>query len=428
MLDIKWIRENKQKFDDLLIKRGIAPMSEQISKLDEEKRQLINLIQQFQQARRKKSKILGNMANKHSKEFEEMKRDVDHINEKLEELTQKSNGNYQLNDMLEMLPNLPDEDVPYGTDETMNKLLRTVGDVNIKSHMDAKQHFTLGEDLGMMDFVNTARMSGSRFVTLSKDLAKLERALINFMIDTHTQQFDFTEISPPSLVRPIAMYNTGQLPKFAEDSFETTDNYRLVPTGEVPLVNMVADSILAREELPIRYVAYTPCYRSEAGSSGKDTKGMMRLHQFGKVELVTITTAEESEREHEYMTNAAETILQKLDLPYRVMLLCTGDMGFSAKKTYDIEVWLPGQKSYREISSCSNCGDFQARRMKTRYKEFGSTENRFVYSLNGSALPIGRSIIAILENYQNEDGSITVPDILVNYMGGLKKIQNYKED
>lgn len=428
MLDIKWIRENKQEFDDLLIKRGIPPMSDKITKLDESKRQLTNLIQQFQHARRKKSRDLGNMPNKLSKEFEEIKRDVDHINEKLEELNLKLNSNHQLNDMLEVLPNLPDPDVPYGTDGSMNKLLKTVGDITTKLSLPLpKQHFELGESLGMMDFVRTAKMSGSRFVTLKGDLAKLERALINFMIDTHTQEFDFTELSPPSLVRPAAMYNSGQLPKFAEESFETVNNYRLIPTGEVPLVNMVADTIIAREELPIRYVAYTPCYRSESGSSGRDTRGMIRMHQFGKVELVTITTAEESQREHEYITNAAETILKKLDLPYRVMLLCTGDMGFTAKKTYDLEVWLPGQNLYREISSCSNCGDFQARRMKARYKEFGSNETTLAHTLNGSGLPIGRTIIAILENYQNEDGSITVPDVLVSYMGGLERIHTTKE-
>eukprot|EP00697_Spironema_sp_BW2_P003594 gnl/Spiro4/1478_TR794_c0_g1_i1.p1 gnl/Spiro4/1478_TR794_c0_g1~~gnl/Spiro4/1478_TR794_c0_g1_i1.p1 ORF type:complete len:426 (-),score=-109.87 gnl/Spiro4/1478_TR794_c0_g1_i1:314-1591(-) len=420
MLDIKWIRENKQEFDSLLTKRGIDPMSDKVTKLDENKRQLTNLIQQFQHARKKKSKILGSIPNKFSKEFEELKRDVDHINEKLEELEIKLESNHQLNDMLEVLPNLPASDVPYGTDESMNKLIRTFGVP--KPNPIAKQHFELGEDLRMMDFVQTAKMSGSRFVTLKGDLAKLERALINFMIDVHTKEFEFLELSPPALVRNTAMYNTGQLPKFTEDSFETTNHYRLIPTGEVPLVNMVADSILARELLPIRYVAYTPCFRSEAGSHGKDTRGMVRLHQFGKVELVTITTEAESEREHEYITNAAEEILKRLELPYRVMLLCTGDMGFTAKKTYDIEVWLPGQNQYREISSCSNCGDFQARRMKARYKEFGSNETTFAHTINGSALAVGRTIIAILENYQNEDGSITVPNILVNYMGGLEKI------
>ncbi|WP_375326795.1 serine--tRNA ligase [Candidatus Tisiphia endosymbiont of Nemotelus uliginosus] len=427
MLDIKWIRENKQKFDDLLIKRGIPPMSDQITKLDENKRQLTNLIQQLQHARKKKSKELGSiMVNKSTDDLETMKRDVDDINEKLEELHSKLNSNQELHNILELLPNLPDDDVPCGTDESMNKLIRTVGEITPKLFIP-KQHFELGENLEMMDFVNTAKISGSRFVTLRGDLARLERALINFMMDTHTQEFDFTELSPPSLVRSTAMYNTGQLPKFATDSFETVNDYRLIPTGEVSLVNMVADTIIAREELPIRYVAHTPCFRSEAGSSGKDTRGMIRLHQFSKVELVTITTADESKQEHEYITNAAETLLKKLDLPYRIMLLCTGDMGFAANKTYDIEVWLPGQKLYREISSCSNCGDFQARRMKARYKEFGSLDMTFVHTLNGSGLPIGRTIVAILENYQNADGSITIPEVLISYMGGTKKIHNCKE-
>jgi seryl-tRNA synthetase len=425
MLNIKWIRENKDIFDEMLRKRFIEPMSDKITKLDEIKRNKTDLIQKLQHARNVKSKTLGDMESKFGEDFESIKRDVEDINEKLENLNLDLNNDNELNDILNMLPNIPEEDVPYGIDGSMNKLVRTYGKTKILPH--GKQHFELGDKLGLMDFTQTAKMSGSRFVTLKGDLAKLERALISFMIDTHTQEFDFVELSPPALVRDIAMYNAGQLPKFAEDSFETTNGYRLIPTAEVSLVNMVADSIIAREKLPIRYVAHTPCFRSEAGSSGRDTRGMIRLHQFSKVELVTITTPEESKNEHEYITNASEAILKKLDLPYRVMLLCTGDMGFSAQKTYDLEVWLPGQKQYREIASCSNCGDFQARRMKARYKEFKSSENTFVHTLNASGLAIGRTIVAILENYQNEDGSITVPDVLVSYMGGLQKISAYKE-
>ncbi|WP_316353148.1 serine--tRNA ligase [Candidatus Trichorickettsia mobilis] len=421
MLDIKWIREHTHEFDNLLIKRGIAPLSTEIVRLDEEKRQLTTLLQQFQHARNKKSKMLGNIKNKTTKEFEELRSDVAHINEKLNELNHKLNGDSNLQDILDNLPNLPADEVPYGTDENMNKFIRDWQSSN--QNTCSKQHFELGEQLGMMEFTQTAKISGSRFVTLKQDLAKLERALINFMIDIHTKEFEYIEISPPYLVRPSAMYNTGQLPKLAEDSFVTTTNYRLIPTGEVPLTNMVADMILPREKLPIRYTAYTPCFRSEAGSSSRDTRGMVRLHQFGKVELVSITTPAESEYEHEYMTNAAEEVLRRLDLSYRVILLCSGDMGFSAKKTYDLEVWLPGQKQYREISSCSNCGDFQARRMKARYKEFGATETTFVHTLNGSALAVGRTMVAILENYQNEDGSISIPDSLVQYMGGQKKIE-----
>ncbi|CAN7940732.1 serine--tRNA ligase [Rickettsia endosymbiont of Ixodes pacificus] len=425
MLNIKWIRENQELFDEKLSQRFIEPMSSKIAMLDGEKRKITSLIQEFQHARKVKSKILGNMASKSGEEFEGLQRDVKHINEKLEELEQDLNNNNELNELLNMLPNIPDEEVPYGIDESMNKLVRTYGETNPNALN--KQHFELGTKLNLMDFEQTAKISGARFVTLKGDLAKLERALINFMIDVHTKEFDFFEISPPVLVRDNAMYNAGQLPKFAEESFATTNGYRLIPTAEVSLVNIVADTIIPREKLPMRYVAYTPCFRSEAGSSGRDTRGMIRLHQFGKVELVSITTPEESKTEHEYITNASETILQKLNLPYRVMLLCTGDIGFAAKKTYDIEVWLPGQKQYREIASCSNCGDFQARRMKARYKEFGSNETTLVHTLNASGLPIGRTMVAILENYQNEDGSITIPDVLINYMGGLQKITTYSE-
>lgn len=425
MLNIKWIRENQELFDEKLSQRFIEPMSSKIAMLDGEKRKITSLIQELQHARKVKSKILGNMASKSGEEFEGLQRDVKHINEKLEELEQDLNNNNELNELLNMLPNIPDEEVPYGMDESMNKLVRTYGETNPNALN--KQHFELGTKLNLMDFEQTAKISGARFVTLKGDLAKLERALINFMIDVHTKEFDFFEISPPVLVRDNAMYNAGQLPKFAEESFATTNGYRLIPTAEVSLVNIVADTIIPREKLPMRYVAYTPCFRSEAGSSGRDTRGMIRLHQFGKVELVSITTPEESKNEHEYITNASETILQKLNLPYRVMLLCTGDMGFAAKKTYDIEVWLPGQKQYREIASCSNCGDFQARRMKARYKEFGSNETTLVHTLNASGLPIGRTMVAILENYQNEDGSITIPDVLINYMGGLQKITTYSK-
>jgi len=426
MLNIKWIRENQELFDEKLKQRFIKPMAKKIEELDGKKRKITNLMQEFQHARKVKSKILGNMNSKSGEEFEGLQRDVKDINEKLEELEQDLNNNNELNELLNTLPNIPEEEVPYGLDESMNKLIRTYGEINLNSLN--KQHFELGTKLNLMDFEQTAKIiSGSRFVTLKGDLAKLERALINFMLDVHTKEFDFFEISPPVLVRDAAMYNSGQLPKFAEDSFETTNGYRLIPTAEVPLVNMVADTIIAREKLPMRLVAYTPCFRSEAGSSGRDTRGMIRLHQFGKVELVSITTPEESKNEHEYITSVSEAILQKLELPYRVMLLCTGDMGFAAQKTYDIEVWLPGQKQYREIASCSNCGDFQARRMKARYKEFGSSETTLVHTLNASGLPIGRTMVAILENYQNEDGSITVPEVLVNYMGGLQKITAYKE-
>ncbi|MDF2965521.1 MAG: seryl-tRNA synthetase [Rickettsiaceae bacterium] len=425
MLDLDWIVKNKEKFEELSAKRGLPPISGELAKLDEKRRQLTTLVQQLRHARKEKAKLLGFIKDKNSKEFEDIKRDAAHINDKLEELQAKLSSDDQLTKLLETLPNLPDDDVPYGTDESMNKIIRTWGTIKDTSH--AKEHFELGEDLKMMDFVQTAKISGSRFVTLKSDLARLERALINFMMDVHTRQFQYVEVSPPYLVRNQAMYGVGQLPKFSDESFETTNNYRLIPTGEVPLTNLVADSIIAREVLPLRFVAYTPCFRSEAGSAGRDTRGMFRVHQFGKVELVSITTPYESKDEHEYLTNAAEEILKRLELPYRVALLCSGDMGFSARKTYDLEVWLPGQKKYREISSCSNCGDFQARRMKARYKELGASETTFVHTLNGSALAVGRTIIAIMENYQNEDGSITIPKALVSYMGGIDKIERVSE-
>ena len=422
MLDIKWIRENEQEFSNLLQKRGIKLDSSIIVELDEEKRQLTTLVQQFQQAKNIKTKRLGSFKGGSTKESGEIKRDVEHINEKLVELSAKMGQSDKLQKIMDNLPNLPAEDVPYGTDESMNKIIRTFKEPNVIEN--AKEHFELGTDLGMMDFEQTAKISGSRFVTLKGTLARLERAIINFMLDTHTEEFQFEEMSPPALVRPEAMYNTGQLPKLAEDSYVTEDGkFRLIPTGEVPLTNMVADLILKREELPIRYVAYTECFRSEAGSAGKDTRGMIRNHQFGKVELVTITVPEESGFEHERMLNAAEEILKRLELPYRVMLLCSGDMGFQAQKTFDLEVWLPGQKKYREISSISNCGDFQARRMKARYKEFGATNTTFVHTLNGSGLAVGRTIVAILENYQNADGSITIPEVLRPYMGGDSTIK-----
>lgn len=422
MLDIKWIRENKEEFEKHLTKRGLRISPDEIIRLDEEKRQLTTLVQQFQEAKNKKTKRLSSLKGASTREFEETKRDVEHINEKLNELNNKLMSSNELKILLDTLPNFPASEVPYGTDESMNRFVKDFLEPN--TIHNAKEHFDIGRDLGMMDFEQTAKISGSRFVTLKGDLARMERALISFMLDIHTTEFEFMEHSTPCLVRPSAMYNVGQLPKFAEDSYATTDeNYRLIPTGEVTLTNMVADAIIKREELPIRMVGYTPCFRSEAGSAGKDTRGMIRNHQFGKVELVTITTPEESKNEHEYMLSAAEHVLKKLELPYRVMLLCSGDMGFCSSKTYDIEVWLPGQKKYREISSVSNCTDFQARRMRARYKEFGSNENILVHTLNGSGLAVGRTIVAILENYQNSDGSVTIPTALQPYMNGMKKLE-----
>jgi len=421
MLDIKWIRENPGEFDRALVRRNLPKQSEHVLALDSEKRQITTLIQELQHSRKEKSKSLSSVKDKSSLEFTRVKRDVEHINQKLDELTKQAERNIQLDVILNSLPNIPLEEVPFGLDETSNQLIKTIGE---PKHIDnAKQHFDLGEDLEMMDFSQTVKMSGSRFVSLKGPIARLERALANFMLDTHTKEYGYLEVSSPCLVKPQAMYNVGQLPKFEEDSFLTTNGYRLIPTSEVSLTNFVADTIVPREELPLRFTAYTPCFRSEAGSAGKDTRGMIRLHQFSKVELVSITTPNESKNEHERMLSAAESILQKLNLAYRVMLLCSGDMGFSAHKTYDLEVWLPGQNQYREISSVSNCGDFQARRMKARYKEFGSNDTTLVHTLNGSGLAVGRTIVAILENYQNPDGSITVPEVLVPYMDGVRLIE-----
>jgi seryl-tRNA synthetase len=311
--------------------------------------------------------------------------------------------------------------VPEGTDEADNVEIRRWGE---KPQLDgkARQHFELGEALALMDFERAAKISGARFVVLSGALARLERALAGFMLDQHTEEFGYTEVAPPILVRENAAFGTGNLPKFAEDLFKTVDDYWLIPTAEMPLTNLVADEILEAANLPLRFTAYTPCFRAEAGSAGKDTRGMIRQHQFGKVEMVSIAHPEQSGEEHERMTNCAEEVLRRLDLHYRTVVLSTGDLGFSARKTYDIEVWLPGQDSFREISSCSNCGDFQARRMNARFRPSDAKGTRFVHTLNGSGLAVGRTLVAILENYQNADGSISVPEILRPRMGGLERI------
>ena len=419
MHDIKWIRDNTDKFDLALQQRGVEPISQDIVALDESKRQLITLIQKLQHARKEKAVLISKHANIHSPDLTTLKRDASHIKDKLVELESKLNNEIELEKLLSSMPNIPEEGVPVGLDENANVEIRKWGKIPSFS-FTPKAHDELGESIGLMDFVQTAKVSGSRFVTLKSGLAKLERALANFMIDMHTSKFDYTEISPALLVRDEAMYNAGQLPKFADESFETTNGHRLIPTAEVPLVNLVAGQIIDKEKLPMRFTAYTPCFRSEAGAAGKDTRGMVRLHQFSKVELVSITTPENSKKEHEKMTSIAEEVLKSLELPYRVMLLCTGDMGFTAQKTYDLEVWIPSQNKYREISSCSNCGDFQARRLKARYINNSSTrEKNFVHTLNGSALATGRTIVAILENYQQADGSINIPKVLIPYMGGI---------
>jgi seryl-tRNA synthetase len=328
----------------------------------------------------------------------------------------------ELDAIIQALPNLPDLSVPVGDDETGNVVVKHWG-TPPQFPFVPKDHVAIGEALGGMDFEGAARISGSRFVVLSGQMARLERALGQFMLDQHTEKNGYQETNAPVLVRDHALFGTGQLPKFEEDLFKTTDGRYLIPTSEVSLTNLVREQIIDDERLPIRMTALSPCFRSEAGSAGRDTRGMIRQHQFWKVELVSITTPETSEAEHERMTASAEGILEALKLPYRRMLLCTGDMGFSAQRTYDLEVWLPGQNdgtgAYREISSCSNCGDFQARRMESRTRAKGEKATRFVHTLNGSGLAVGRTLVAVLENYQQEDGTIRVPDVLVPYMGGL---------
>lgn len=419
MHDIKFIRENPEIFDDGMKRRGLAPISDEILQHDLEVRANKTKLQELQTLSNEWAKKIGQLksqgkdaseAIEKSKQFKKELQDLKNAIEASEndEVKQISES------LLYSLPNLPDDSVPFGESEDDNVEVRKWGEQNFFD-FEAKEHFTLGEDLGLMDFDTASKISGSRFVILKGQLAKLERAIGQFMIDTHTEEFGFNEISAPILVRDDAMFGSGQLPKFSEDSFETNNGYRIIPTAEVPLVNMVREKILAESELPIRMVSLTPCFRSEAGSAGKDTRGMIRQHQFWKVELVSITDQESSQKELKRITNSAETILQKLQLPYRVVELCTGDIGFSANKTYDLEVWMPGQVKYREVSSCSNCGEFQARRMKARYRDYDNNV-KHVHTLNGSGLAVGRTMIAIMENYQNADGSINVPNVLQKYM------------
>ena len=421
MHDIKFIRENPLLFDKYMQDRGISPCSSDILSVDELHRKNKTKMQNLQNHRNIIAKQIAKAKTNNESiehimhEAEETKRKIEQLEKEILEIDNK------LLNYLVTLPNIHQEDVPIGKSENDNKIVKTFG-VPKKYSFTPKHHYELGEDLKMMDFKQAAKISGSRFVILKDDLAKLERALADFMLDLHTKEFGYQEIYTPVLVKEETMFNVGQLPKFDHDSFKTTNSYRLIPTSEVTLTSMVADSITPEVKLPFRFVAYTQCFRSEAGSAGKDTRGMLRQHQFSKVELVSITIPEDSNKELKRMLNAAETVLQKLDIPYRISLLCTQDIGFCAAKTYDIEVWLPGQDCYREISSCSNCRDFQARRMKARYKSLKDNKNHFVHTLNGSGLAIGRTIIAIMENYQNEDGSIIIPQALQPYMNGQKKI------
>ena len=422
MLDIRWIRENPDAFDAALKSRAMAPMSAEIAALDARRRAVQTEMQQAQARRNEASKQIG-QAKAKGGDASALMDEVARLKDRMQALeADERTAAAELDSLLATIPNVPAADVPPGRDETANVEQRRFGTIS-GTNFTQKDHVAIGEALGGLDFESAAKISGARFVVLKGKVAKLSRALASFMLDLHTGEFGYTEIVPPMLVRDTALYGTGQLPKFADDLFKTTADYWLIPTAEVPLTNMVADEILDEAALPLRFTALTPCFRSEAGAAGKDTRGMLRQHQFDKVELVSIVHPDRSEEEHERMTRCAETVLERLNLPYRRVVLCTGDMGFSARKTYDIEVWLPGQNRYREISSCSNCGDFQARRMKARYRPAGEKGTRFVHTLNGSGLAVGRTLIAVLENYQQADGSVVVPEALRPYMGGLDRLR-----
>ena len=431
MFDVRWVRENTAVFDDGRRRRGLEPFSATILAADDRRRAAILASQAAQARRNAASKEIGAaLKSRNESTAEALKAEVAALKLQLPALeAEEKQAAAALDALLATLPNQPLDDVPDGRDEHDNVLLREVG-TKPRFAFAPKEHFALGEALGLMDFETAAKLSGARFVVTKGPLARLERALAQFMLDLHTKAHGYTEVNPPILVRDEAMFGTAQLPKFREDQFLATREGKeegqrdlwLIPTAEVPLTNLVRESILDEAELPMRFTASTPCFRAEAGAAGRDTRGMIRQHQFTKVELVSITTPEQSRDEHERMLGCAEAVLQKLQLPYRVMTLCTGDMGFASRKTYDIEVWLPGQDRYREISSCSVCGEFQARRMNARYRAPGAKSPQYVHTLNGSGVAVGRALIAVLENYQEADGRIRVPEMLKPYMGGLSVI------
>ncbi len=424
MFDIKWIRKSPDEFDAGLALRGLEPHAKEILALDFERRNAIAKLQEAQGKRNEAARQIGKAKGSGDKALaQKLIEEVADLKEEIrtgEETERRLNE--EIADFLASIPNIPLKDVPKGGGEEDNQLVRCEGIIP-SFNFTPKQHFELGEDLGLMDFDLAARMSGARFVILRGALARLERALAAFMLDLHTSENGYEEIVPPLLVRDEAVFGTAQLPKFSEDLFRTENGYWLIPTGEVPLTNIVRERIMEERELPLRLTAHTQCFRSEAGSAGRDTRGMIRQHQFSKVEMVTIAHPDKSQEEHEHMTHCAEEVLRRLGLAYRVMLLCTGDMGFSARKTFDLEVWLPGQDTYREISSISVCGDFQDRMMNARYRVEGQKDIGFVHTLNGSGLAVGRTLVAVLENYQQADGSIVVPEVLRPYMNGLEKIE-----
>jgi seryl-tRNA synthetase len=436
MLDIKWIRENPAALVEALEKRQWSAEEarstvDDILARDEARRGHLAKLQAAQERRNAASKEIGKaMAAKDTATAEALKAEVAELKTFVQsgEATERELDK-ALADALAVIPNVPLDDVPVGRDEHDNVELRRVGEVRPRPNW-VKEHFEIGEALGLMDFERAAKLSGSRFTILKGQLARLDRALGQFMIDLHTTEHGYEEVQPPLMVRDEVLFGTTQLPKFEADLFfvpHSGSRLGLIPTAEVPLTNLVREEIVGEETLPRRYTALTPCFRSEAGSAGKDTRGMLRQHQFYKVELVSVTDLASSLAEHDRMTACAEEVLKRLGLPFRTMVLSTGDMGFGSRKTYDIEVWLPGQNTYREISSCSVCGDFQARRMDARYRSREDKQIRFVHTLNGSGVAVGRALIAVLENYQNEDGSVTIPDVLVPYMGGLKRIESRPE-
>ena len=425
MHDIALIRDNPDAFDAGLSRRGHEAVAEQVLALDMAKREAQTRIQDAQSRRNEASKAIGRaMGQGDMDTAEALKAEVANVKAEMPAMEQaEREASEALQDLLARLPNLPADDVPQGENEDNNVEIMRWGD-KPAFDFDPKEHADIGPALGM-DFETGAALSGARFTFLRGDIARLHRALAQFMLDTQTGKHGYTECTPPVLVGDGAMYGTDKLPKFAEDSFQTTDGRWLIPTSEVPLTASFADQIIPEPLEPIRLTAHTLCFRSEAGSAGRDTRGFIRQHQFEKVELVSVCRPQDSEAEHERMTGCAEGILQALGLPYRKMLLCTGDMGFGARKTYDLEVWLPGQAAYREISSCSNTGDFQARRMNARYRPEGEKKTRFVHTLNGSGLAVGRTLVAVMENYQNADGSVTVPSCLAPYMGGIERIERH---
>ncbi len=416
MLDINYIRQNPGILDRALKNRNKEPMEAELLRLDEISRNLITRLQKVQESRNSNSAAFGK-AKANGEDTTELQKVMESLKKEMSELTE--NSNKAKSDFLELLytiPNIPSSECPVGTDEEANVEIRRFG---TPRNFDFKplEHYELGANLKMMDFDRSARIAGSRFVFLYSDMARLERALAQFMLDIHTRENGYTEVYVPLILERNAMFGVGQLPKFEEDLFKTTIGTYLIPTAEASLTNIHNGEILSEKELPLRYTAYTPCFRSEAGSAGRDTAGMLRQHQFGKVELVSITTPAQAIEEHERMTSCAEGILKRLNLPFRTVVLSTGDMGFSSEKTYDIEVWLPGQDRYREISSCSRCNSFQARRLNTRFKNEETKKNEFVHTLNGSGIAVGRCLIAVVENYQQKDGSIEIPDALIPYFG-----------